>query len=204
MVLTWIILLLLSYLLGAIPFSFLLVRWIKGVDVRTIGSGNPGSTNAVRAAGRPVGIAVFLCDGLKSYFPTLVGLQLGGASLAAACAGVAFLGHIFPIWLNFKGGKGAATSYGAALALSPILAIVTIGVWLLITVISGYVSIGTCSAAFFILLAALLMGQPFPYVLLYFFILIVILLRHKGNFQRILAGEDTPARIWYRNWWKRK
>ena len=106
--LTWLILIIAAYLIGSIPCAFLLVKLASGRDIRKFGSGNPGSANSVRAAGPVIGGLVFLCDGHKSALPTLVGLLLVGPSLAA-CAGLAaFIGHLYPVWLRFEGGKGVA------------------------------------------------------------------------------------------------
>ena len=109
---------LLSYLVGSIPFGLVLVRLVKGVDLRTHGSGNIGATNAMRAAGKPVGLAVFALDFLKGWVAPFVfaGLLAGAGTLtwgAMACGAASVLGHCFPLWLGFKGGKGVATGCGA-------------------------------------------------------------------------------------------
>lgn len=203
-VLTWVVLLILAYLLGSVPFAYFLVRWIKGVDVRTVGSGNPGSTNAVRAAGRPVGILVFVCDCLKGIIPAFIGAHLGSPAMGAAAGFCAFWGHLFPIWFGFKGGKGVATMAGVAIALIPELCIPGFLVWLLVTVFSGYVAVGSCTAVVFLMLMCIFTQQPWSYVLVFALFVVVILLRHRSNFGRISAGEEKPAPLWYGNWWKRK
>ena len=111
----------LGYLSGSIPFGVLLTRWIRGVDVRTQGSGNIGATNVARVAGKKLGVAVLVLDALKGALPVAVAMALFSQSprTHAAVGLAAFLGHVFPVWLKLKGGKGVATALGVLLVLTP-------------------------------------------------------------------------------------
>lgn len=186
---------LLSYLLGSIPFGLVLVRVFKGVDLRTLGSGNIGATNAMRAAGRPLGLSVFALDFLKGWVAVVGCAQfLGGASplswLAVACGAASVLGHCFPVWLRFRGGKGVATGFGALVAFDP-----------LIWVIAGAVWLGVLAAFRMVSMASLVMGLAFPLAAWLrtgaleptvgaALLALLILVRHRSNMARIMAGTE--------------
>ena len=191
--LTWLILIIAAYLIGSIPCAFLLVKLASGRDIRKFGSGNPGSTNSVRAAGPVIGGLVFLCDGLKSALPTLVGLLLVGPSLAA-CAGLAaFIGHLYPVWLRFEGGKGVACLLGMGLVLVPGIAGICFGVWGVLTLITGYVSVGSCAGACAAFLLCLFTAQPWVLTLLFAVTAALVVLRHRTNIQHILDGTERKV-----------
>jgi glycerol-3-phosphate acyltransferase PlsY len=131
-----------AYLLGSIPFSYLVARG-KGIDVRTVGSGNVGATNVMRSAGRAAGLAAVALDFLKGSLATWLAFQLAGPTIAAVAAVIAVLGHMYPVWLSFKGGKGVATGAGAFLPILPgpaVIGLLTFGVvaWL-----TRYASVGS-------------------------------------------------------------
>ena len=123
----------LSYLSGSVPFGLLIARAVTGADVRTVGSGNIGATNVARAAGRGAAIATLVCDALKGLLPVLLVARVIPESgwAQAACAVAAVLGHCFPLWLRFRGGKGVATGLGVALGLAPVAALAGGLAWLL-------------------------------------------------------------------------
>ena len=153
--LTWLVLIIGGYLLGSIPSGYILVKLKKGIDIRRYGSGNPGSTNTARVAGRGLGIVVFALDAAKGAIPALLGLAV--CPEAAALAGfAAFLGHLWPIWLGFSGGKGVATAFGAALVIAPVPSLIVIAAWLIISVATSYVSVGSCSAAVLLVIILIL------------------------------------------------
>ena len=136
------ILILCAYLLGAIPFGYLIVKERAGVDVRSVGSGNVGATNVLRVAGKLPGIGVLVMDMAKGCFPVLVGRLLGMApEILAAAAVAAVLGHVFPVFLGFRGGKGVATAMGAFLALAPIATMTSVVTFILLVVWKRYVSL---------------------------------------------------------------
>jgi glycerol-3-phosphate acyltransferase PlsY len=146
---TWqtvILAMLLGYLLGSIPFGLLLTRAI-GVDIRSIGSGNIGATNVLRTGNKPIAAATLLLDAGKGAAAVLIARYLWGQDAAMVAGLAAFAGHIAPVWLNFRGGKGVATYIGVLLALSWIVGLIFCAVWLLIAVVRRYSSLAALTAA---------------------------------------------------------
>src|SRR5271170_3281813 len=157
-----------SYLLGSIPFGFLLVLVFRREDLRTKGSGNIGATNVVRSGMKGLGALTFLLDAAKGYFavvlarsltfwPTPPGVLLYG--LPAVAALFAILGHMYPVWLRFKGGKGVATAFGVFLALSPVAALFGLALFLIVFLIWRYVSLASILSAVVFPIAALLLAR---------------------------------------------
>lgn len=185
----------LAYLVGAIPFGLLLTKWVTGADPRQDGSGNIGATNVGRVAGKPLGVATLLLDMAKGAAPTALAIWLldqdWQVGLVALCA---FLGHVFPLYLRFKGGKGVATALGAFGALSPfsfgcILAVLVLGVWL-----SGHMSVGSLAgwttAPLWIWLSgfsALMVGISAVFSGLIYW-------THRANLARLRAGREHSWR----------
>ncbi len=205
----WTLCIVAAYLLGSVPFAFLLAR-AHGVDLRTIGSGNIGATNLARALGRKWGYFCFALDVLKGLVPmTLVGVLLGVPGRPAPLAlwlavGIAaILGHVFPLYLKFKGGKGVATSFGVALGLWPyftICALIALLVWVLAVLIWRYVSLASVCAAmvFPIALAVGTLTIPswdhvnlWPLMVAATLIPLLVILRHRENIQRLLTGTES-------------
>jgi glycerol-3-phosphate acyltransferase PlsY len=191
----------LAYLLGSIPFGLILVRIVKGEDVRRIGSGNIGATNAARAGGTKLGVATLILDALKGYLAVALAFAISSrnpeidprlaAALAALCA---ILGHVFPAWLRFRGGKGVATGVGAFIALAPRAVLVVLAIFLIIVAIFRYVSLGSivASAIFPVLAFILYRGQSSAAdfaVMLAASLLIIV--KHKANIHRLLNGTEN-------------
>ncbi|MEZ5973680.1 MAG: glycerol-3-phosphate 1-O-acyltransferase PlsY [Planctomycetota bacterium] len=184
-----------SYLLGAIPFGLVMVRLIKGVDLRTQGSGNIGATNAMRVLGKPLGLVAFLLDWGKGLVASLWLYRLAeGADLRlqVACGAAAVIGHCFPVYLRFKGGKGVATACGAVVAIDPVVFVIAGAVWLALAFGLRYVSV-----------ASMGMGLAFPvaawfrwghrgdsFVVGLCALTLLILVRHKSNIARLRAGTE--------------
>lgn len=190
--LLWASLLGLSYLAGSVPFGLLIARAVTGKDVRGVGSGNIGATNVARAAGRTAAVATLVLDALKGFFPVLFALRTEGPQaglLGAACAVAAVLGHCFPVWLGFKGGKGVATGLGVALALSPPAALAGGVTWLVLYQGFKVSSIGSLGGVAVALVVAALWA-PRSAVLGLGALSVVILLRHEGNLRRLLRREE--------------
>ena len=183
-----------SYLIGSIPSGFLLVRQVKRVDLRTVGSGNVGATNALRAAGVPAGAAVFLIDVLKGWLAvTLVaGWLMSEPSPAArlGCGLAAVAGHNFPVFLRFRGGKGVATTIGMLLGAMPLIAAATLAVWGVVFLLSRYVSVASMALATTIPVLQLLAQHALGQVLLGASLALLIVLRHHGNIRRLLQGTE--------------
>jgi acyl phosphate:glycerol-3-phosphate acyltransferase len=189
---------LIAYLVGAIPNGLLLAR-LKGVDIRKVGSGNIGATNVLRAVGKPWGIATFALDALKGYLPAalLPGLFAPGGQdpsfLSPVLCGVAaILGHNFPVYLKFKGGKGVATSAGVLLAIAPAAVGVGLAAWLLLFFATRYVAVASIGAAVVIPVAGWFLyarrGALVPAVLTLLGLLVVA--RHASNIRRLLDGTE--------------
>jgi glycerol-3-phosphate acyltransferase PlsY len=198
-----------SYLLGSIPFGYLLVRVFRGQDVRETGSGNIGATNVARTGSKGLGIATLLLDALKGYaavkfaFWLAASGRFGGDShatflLAALAAFCAILGHMFTVWLRFKGGKGVATAVGAFAALAPRAIVVAIVLFVIVVALTRYISLGSmAAAAAFPLLAWWLDPAEHttaPILLLIAASSLLIVVRHKDNIRRLLAGTENRWR----------
>jgi glycerol-3-phosphate acyltransferase PlsY len=190
-----ILILAIAYLLGSIPFGYLLVRLFLKEDIRSIGSGNIGATNVVRSGAKGLGIATLVLDALKGFVAVMFALHIsrGSLDLGAAAAVAAIVGHIFPVWLRFKGGKGIATALGVFLALSWPTALCALAVFILVTLASRYVSLGSILGA-----AALPMFMMYfqPYRSPMFiggtiFISLLCILKHRANIARLKAGTES-------------
>src|SRR5690348_13901607 len=154
----------LAYLAGSIPFGVLFAR-ARGIDLRVVGSGNIGATNAARALGKKTGILVFLCDAAKGLVPVLLARRIApsvpeGEWLVAAVGAAAFLGHLYPVWLRLRGGKGVATAFGVFLALSPWIALGAIGLFAGLYAIWRTSSLGSLAGATLFPPALYVVGAP--------------------------------------------
>jgi glycerol-3-phosphate acyltransferase PlsY len=185
--------LLAAYLLGAIPTSYLVVRLVKGQDLRRLGSGNLGATNLYRTLGWRYAIPVGGFDLLKGAVPVLVfGPRAGGGELVALLLGLAaLLGHVFSVFVNFRGGKGVATGAGIVLGLAPWAFLAAFAAWLLVVAASGYVSLGSIVAAV-LLPPAVYVLAPERRGLVWLFALIagLVVFFHRANIKRLLAGTE--------------
>ncbi len=186
--------LILSYVAGSFPTGFVLVKWMKRMDVRTVGSGNVGATNVARAAGMPASLAVFLIDAGKGMVsvlaiaPWLLPSPTGAARLACGLAAV--LGHNFPVWLGFKGGKGVATTIGVALAAMPSVAGVALMVWAASFAVWRYASVSSMAAAVTIPLIQRAMHRPGSEMTVGVLLAALIVVRHRANIERLLQGRE--------------
>jgi glycerol-3-phosphate acyltransferase PlsY len=186
-----------AFFLGAIPFG-LIAGKLRGVDLRQRGSGNIGATNALRELGVPIGVTVFLLDGLKGLLPVLAARWLDLPSWWVVGAGLcAALGHIFSPFIRFKGGKGVATSLGVLIGLSPLVAGISFGVFLVAVFLTRYISLGSILGAatqmgLFVLLPAIyLTGNPLPYRIFGAVAGLLVIWRHQTNIKRLLAGTES-------------
>jgi len=191
---TGILILVASYILGGIPFGYLLVKWTRGQDIRASGSGNIGATNVLRTAGRVAGITTLALDIAKGYVAVwLAGLLTGKSPLWMSAAAVAvMLGHAFPAALKFKGGKAVATCVGAFLALAPAALGIAVIVFVGTVVLSRVISLGSILSAVSLPLAVWLVGHPpAPVITAAVFAAVFVIWRHKSNIQRLLAGNEN-------------
>jgi acyl phosphate:glycerol-3-phosphate acyltransferase len=193
MELSFLLVLLGAYLLGAIPTGVILTRLAGIGDVRQAGSGNIGATNVYRVAGRGLGLLTLLGDALKGVIPLLLVIHLLQSQpwQVGAVAVAAFLGHCFPVYLGFKGGKGVATALGIFLVLSPLSVLVALIVFALLLWKWRYVSLGSVAAALLIPFLVLLFEASWPLFVATLAISALVILRHRANIERLLAGTEN-------------
>jgi acyl phosphate:glycerol-3-phosphate acyltransferase len=183
--------LLLAYVLGSIPFSYLVARQ-RGVDVRTVGSGNVGATNVMRSVGRGAGLVAFVLDFLKGSAATFLAMKVsGGVEVPSLAAVVAVLGHMFPIWLRGQGGKGVATGAGAFLPLAPLPTLVSLVTFALTLALSRYVSVSSIAGTVALAVATRVTGLPPPITLAAVASAALVIWKHRGNLRRIANGTEN-------------
>ncbi len=177
-----------GYLLGSIPFGVLLTRVTGGPDLRTIGSGNIGATNVLRTGRKGLAAATLLCDVLKGTAAVLVAMRYGPEAALAAGLG-AFLGHLFPVWLKFKGGKGVATYIGLLIGLHWQAAVIFCMIWLAVAAVSRYSSLAALIASALTPFALWLLGWP-DVATLFLLLTVLLWVRHRANIARLLNGSE--------------
>jgi len=179
-----------AYLLGSIPSGYVLGK-LSGVDVRRVGSGNVGATNVARAVGRGQGILTLLADAIKGMLPVAIGLRMNLPPEAiAAIASAAFLGHLYPIFLKFRGGKGVATGLGSLFIIAPLATLLLVGVFVAVVFPTRLVSLSSIVTSALAPLALWMFFQPPAIVWMGGFFAAMIVWRHRGNIRRILAGTE--------------
>jgi glycerol-3-phosphate acyltransferase PlsY len=189
----WIALLLVTiagYLLGSIPFGLVLTRAAGLGDIRAIGSGNIGATNVLRTGRRGIAAATLLLDGAKGALAVLIGLALGGPPFALVGGIAAVLGHLFPLWLGFRGGKGVATGFGVLIAASPPVGLSAGAVWIAVAAGLRYSSAAALAAFALAPLIGLALHAGAPVVALALLTAILVWVRHHANIRRLLAGTE--------------
>ncbi len=180
-----------AYLLGSVPVGVLLAK-LKGTDPRTVGSGNIGATNVMRAAGKTTGALTLVGDALKGLLPIAVALILGESRLIVAAVGLAaFLGHLFPVFLKFKGGKGVATALGVYLGLDPFAVLIAVIVFVLSILKWGFVSLGSLLGVAVMPFLLYLFNAPHQYIYLVLIIGVLIFIKHRENIRRLIAGTES-------------
>ena len=180
---------LLGYAMGSVPFAFLLARR-AGIDVRVAGSGNVGAANVLRTTGLPLGVTVMMLDIGKGAASVLTAYAAAGTVSAAAAGAAAIVGHIYPVWLRFHGGKGVAVAAGVFAVLAPAATIVASAVFFATVGLSRLISLGSMAATVTLPSAAWLTGAPPAVVSAAFGSAALILFRHRANMRRILGGTE--------------
>lgn len=188
---TDIILLIAAYLLGSIATAIITCRLMGLPDPRSLGSGNPGATNVLRHGGRKAAAITLLGDMLKGYLPVLAGSLLGVApAILGLTAVAAFLGHLFPVFFGFRGGKGVATGFGAILGLSPMAGAAVGATWLGMVALFRYSSLSALTAATLAPVYTWLFTGSQPYTLAVALISVLLVIRHHSNIRNLLAGTE--------------
>jgi glycerol-3-phosphate acyltransferase PlsY len=190
-----ILFLILTYLVAAIPFGLVLTKLFVKKDVRDFGSGNIGATNVVRVAGKKIGLLTLILDGLKGAVMVVAARFLfqnvGNLHLFLVVVGaVAILAHVYPVYLNFKGGKGVATTLAILLTLDLDIGLLVIGCWIALFAIFRTASISSVASVFASIFLSIYFGVPASQVVFCCFIFLIILIRHKENISRLISGEE--------------
>jgi len=183
----------LAYLLGSIPFGLILTRMFGAGDLRKIGSGNIGATNVLRTGRRGLAAATLILDGGKGAVAVLVANHFG-PDTAVAAAGFSVVGHLFPVWLRFKGGKGVATTLGVLLTVAPYVGLIACLVWLLVAVLSRYSSLAALIAIGTSPLAAWFLYDP-QRAALALALAVLVFIRHHENIARLRAGTEGKIKL---------
>lgn len=179
-----------AYLVGSIPSGFILGR-LAGVDVRDAGSGNIGATNVARVLGKGRGVLTLLADAAKGFVPVFIGQRLGLNDAALALVAIAaFLGHLYPVFLKFHGGKGVATAFGDLLALAPLATLVMVFAFCAVAFCARRVSLGSIAAALAAPISVWIFSYPVELVAMSAFLGVMVILRHRDNIKRLIAGTE--------------
>ncbi|MCK5762783.1 MAG: glycerol-3-phosphate 1-O-acyltransferase PlsY [Clostridiales bacterium] len=191
----YILTIIIGYFIGSIPFSYLISKKTAHLDLREHGSGNLGSTNVTRVAGKKAGLVAFVLDLSKGILSYLIGYYLLGITGAVLCTGMTIIGHCYSIFMKFRGGKGVATTYGILLMFNPILAITLFVIQVLIVKVSKLMSLGSIMAAIFIPILGYFFNMEIQFIYLGIFLAIFIPFRHKDNIKRLLSGTENKFKI---------
>jgi glycerol-3-phosphate acyltransferase PlsY len=194
-VLAFVVLFVLAYLCGSIPFGLVIGKLFYGVDVRQHGSGNVGTTNVFRVLGTKAGVAVLVCDMLKGYVPAALAAWLFHPWFAIFIAAAPVVGHMYSVFLRFRGGKGIATGAAVVLALVPLVFAIILVVWIALVLTTRYVSVASLAAATLVPVLAVAFREPLPYQIAGVLVAVVIWWAHRGNLKRLFTGEENRVRL---------
>lgn len=193
--LSYIILIICSYVIGSIPSGLILGKTFWNVDLRHYGSKNIGATNAWRTLGKIPGFIVFVADLLKGMAGVYLGIVLSGTSTAMIIGGImAIIGHSLSLFLKFKGGKGVATGLGVLIMLMPSVSAVVFIIWLVVVIISKYVSLASITAAVFVPICAFFMGMSYDFIIFGVIAALFVIYRHKSNIGRLMNGTENKIK----------
>lgn len=194
---TGVLLLIAAYLIGAIPTSYIIGRVFHGLDLRQHGSGNLGATNAFRILGWKAATPIFIVDILKGFLPTFWFPRIDGEAAfgwVLAYGAAAIIGHVYSVYVGFRGGKGVATGAGVFLALAPLAVLAGLVVWGSLVFFTGYVSLGSVAAAAVLPIVVALTGAPVPVLALSVVLATFVIWAHRANIRRLLRGEEHRFR----------
>ena len=183
-----------AYLCGSIPFGLIFSRLGGHGDIREMGSGNIGATNVLRTGNKKLALATLICDVLKGFFPVLIAWRFGAEAATAAAVG-ATLGHIFPVWLGFKGGKGVATAAGVLLGYAWPIALAAVLTWIVMALVFRYSSLAAVTAAIVVPLYAWIARPEGVAPLAILIISLIVIWRHRTNLSRLIHGEEDKIAL---------
>lgn len=187
--------LLLAYLLGSIPTGYLIGKFTQGIDIRKYGSGNIGATNVLRTLGKKLAIFTLLFDFAKGYLPVMLTEQKFPGFFPFLVGIMVIFGHTWTIFLRFRGGKGVATAAGVFLALFPLPTLSAVVVFILLVILTGYISVGSIGSALFLPLSIWFFGHSFVLTLATLFISFLVIFNHRQNIQRLIQGKENKFKV---------
>ena len=182
-----------AYLLGSVSFAYIITKIVTGKDIRTIGSGSAGTTNTARAVGKPLAELVMALDILKGFVSAEIGVWLAAETGGLLAFVFVIIGHTFPFWLKFHGGKGVACGAGAILALSPLVFGIALAGFVLLVAVTGYVSAGSICACLLVIISSLVLPEPMLFRVLYLLMAGTVLFMHRANIKRLLNGTESKT-----------
>jgi glycerol-3-phosphate acyltransferase PlsY len=191
----FIVLFVLAYVVGSIPFGVVVGKVFYGVDVREHGSGNVGTTNVFRVLGKKAGAVVMVCDILKGYVPAAIAAALFTPWAAIFIAAAPVVGHMYSVFLKGRGGKGIATGAGVVLALVPLAFVIIFTTWIVLILVTRYVSVASLAAALLVPILTIFLNEPLPYEIAGVLVAILVWYAHRGNIRRLLAGEENRVTL---------
>lgn len=192
MVIQYTLIILAAYIIGSIPFAYIVVKAVKGIDIRSVGSGNAGATNVARVLGKWGFISVLILDMLKGFLPVLAAsLYFGQENIVLYVMIAAVLGHTFTIFLSFKGGKGVATAAGGFFAIVPYSMLIALGVFLVTFLISRMVSASSILAAIALFISVFFMEKWLLLIVITCIVVVFVIYKHKSNIVRIIKGQEN-------------
>lgn len=191
----FIVLFVLAYIVGSIPFGVVVGKVFYGVDVREHGSGNVGTTNVFRVLGKRAGAVVMVCDILKGYVPAAIAAALFTPWAAIFIAAAPVVGHMYSIFLKGRGGKGIATGAGVVLALVPLAFVIIFATWIVLILVTRYVSVASLAAALLVPVLTVVLDVPLPYEIAGVLVAVLVWWAHRGNLQRLFAGEENRVTL---------
>lgn len=184
-------LIIMSYFIGNISPSVIISKRFKNIDIRNHGSGNAGTTNVMRVMGKKAGAMVFLMDLMKGVIPTAIGVYFGNIEIGFFCGVSTVFGHIFPVLLNFKGGKGVATSLGVGLVLAPMYALIGLLVFILIVIKTRYVSLGSIMGTLTFPILQIVTSTNKVVLVMSVLLGALVVYSHRANIKRLLSGNEN-------------
>ena len=198
---------LLGYLIGSFPTSFILARTLKGIDIRQVGSGNAGATNVLRSVGKLPAVITLIVDVFKGIFVVTIVANFFYSYIEnldydfyrSFLGLVAVCGHIWPVWLKFRGGKGVATTLGVAIGLAPLVLIPSVVIWLIVFFTTNYVSLASILALIAFPILAITFSQPLYLVLISVLICSISVFKHRENISRLLKGQENKTILFKTN-----
>jgi len=190
---TYVLFIAVAYLLGSLPMGVIIARLLGGRDPRTMGSRNIGATNVSRSAGRAAGALTLVADAAKGAAPVLAARHMdpGGAALVSLVGLSAFLGHLFPVFLGFRGGKGVATALGVMLVVSPAATLLSAVIFIVVVAVKRYVSLGSILAAALLPVFLSMLPGSRPYTAMGVAIAVLVIIKHRENIKRLAAGTEN-------------